>query len=300
MGSDLKRFYLRRTLRIFPLYYAVIALVWSQHGMMDVGGLLTFSYNIRAFFSQAHGGMMAHFWTLCVEEQFYLLFPLILMFTPRRFRIPVVSLLIVGSKAFQIHAHRSQMMPLARILLPYCGEDLLWGCLAGMIELKTRPGRREGTACFLAGLPIPGPRLEHAAASPAFARRSPRNCVVDAVRGRIRPWWSSGPGGASHAGSSGHCQLRPWPIWVGSATGFTPFTCRCFRATGSSRSPTAFSSPARGGELALTIGLAAASWRFFEGPINRLKDRWGSKAGTVENPSPQTDPRGPADATLSK
>jgi peptidoglycan/LPS O-acetylase OafA/YrhL len=28
------------------------------------------------------------------------------------------------------------------------------------------------------------------------------------------------------------------------------------------------------GELALTIALAALSWRFFEGPINRLKDRF--------------------------
>jgi peptidoglycan/LPS O-acetylase OafA/YrhL len=32
----------------------------------------------------------------------------------------------------------------------------------------------------------------------------------------------------------------------------------------------------------LTIGLSAASWRFFEGPINRLKDRVGTRTAAVE------------------
>ena len=37
--------------------------------------------------------------------------------------------------------------------------------------------------------------------------------------------------------------------------------------------PFSFLVPRAWGALGLTIGLAALSWRYFEGPINRLKDR---------------------------
>ncbi len=46
--------------------------------------------------------------------------------------------------------------------------------------------------------------------------------------------------------------------------------------------PYAFFIPRPWGELALTIAISAASWRFFEGPINRLKDREPSRMAAVE------------------
>ena len=153
VSADLRRFYVRRTLRIFPLYYAIVALVALAGREADFVGLWTFTYNMRAYFARNLSGEMGHFWTLCVEEQFYLIWPPILLLTPPRLRLAVVSALIAGSKAFQVHANQSLAMPWARVLLPYCGEGLLWGGLAGLIEMKTKPGRREGTACFLAGLP---------------------------------------------------------------------------------------------------------------------------------------------------
>ena len=58
--------------------------------------------------------------------------------------------LIAATIGFQTYAHYRMRLPTARILLPYCGEDLLWGCLAGMVELRTRRGRlvvRVGHPC---------------------------------------------------------------------------------------------------------------------------------------------------------
>jgi len=272
IGSDLKRFYIRRTLRIFPLYYAVIALVASTTGILDIGGLLTYTYNIRSYVFRNLSGTMGHFWTLCVEEQFYLLYPLILLFTPSRFRIAVVSALIVASKSFQIYASHYMFVPLSKILLPYCGEDLLWGCLAGLIDLRTRPGGREGTVCFLAGLPIlvlawnlhehrlPLPNSPQDFGSLSLYGIGCALVVFGAWRSRAR--WIIGP-------------LSMAPIaYLGKISyGLYALHMPILHCYWINEVPYGYLIPRPWGELALTIGMAAASWQFFEGPINRLKDR---------------------------
>src|SRR4051812_13549391 len=101
LRADLERFYIRRTLRIFPLYYAVVACLWLGGLLPGVWWYLTYLYNIRAFLDHAWGGPVGHFWSLCVEEQFYILYPLALLLTPPRSRAAMLGALLVGSKAFQ-------------------------------------------------------------------------------------------------------------------------------------------------------------------------------------------------------
>jgi peptidoglycan/LPS O-acetylase OafA/YrhL len=78
---SLRVFYARRALRIFPLFYLTLAVLWacnferSRHfGWM----LATYTYNIRIAF---HGFTQSfdHFWSLCVEEQFYLIWPAVVL-----------------------------------------------------------------------------------------------------------------------------------------------------------------------------------------------------------------------------
>lgn len=110
------RFYGRRTLRIFPLYYAYLggagavaclALYWGGDFRGDVG--------VRAFLAQwpwaaifmmdfVHAGanytetpLISHFWSLAVEEQFYLLWPLAIFLTPpEKLRSLLLGLTVAG------------------------------------------------------------------------------------------------------------------------------------------------------------------------------------------------------------
>jgi peptidoglycan/LPS O-acetylase OafA/YrhL len=81
-----RKFYARRMLRIFPLYYGVVftyivltpLLGIQWHGMNWV--LLFYLQNTNIAGPFYAFGILDHFWSLAVEEQFYLVWPLIVFF----------------------------------------------------------------------------------------------------------------------------------------------------------------------------------------------------------------------------
>ena len=103
-------FYARRFLRLFPVYYGYLlavafAIPTLHHAMRssmpDYGGgwgwYLAYVQNWKV----GHGAFdpyLGHFWSLAVEEQFYLLWPAMILFVPRRllahFFLGVVALAI--------------------------------------------------------------------------------------------------------------------------------------------------------------------------------------------------------------
>jgi peptidoglycan/LPS O-acetylase OafA/YrhL len=93
LGPYLRRFYWRRTLRIFPLYYgylAVVAAVFLFSGRpRDFGGaagwLFSYTYNFSRFRPDWEASpFFTHFWSLAVEEQFYLVWPFVVHALGRR------------------------------------------------------------------------------------------------------------------------------------------------------------------------------------------------------------------------
>lgn len=80
---SLSKFYLRRTMRIFPAYYAFLILsyildahagqVWSSTVLASA---LTYTVNYFNAFNSHPATSIAHAWSLAVEEQFYVLWPL--------------------------------------------------------------------------------------------------------------------------------------------------------------------------------------------------------------------------------
>jgi peptidoglycan/LPS O-acetylase OafA/YrhL len=152
-----RNFYARRTLRIFPLYYTVLALLFLvlplvtalpaplEDARRHQGWLWSYTAN---FFIAAKGSWaltyVSHFWSLAIEEHFYLLWPLV-VFTFRRETLERICLGVIGvALALRIALSLAGVSPLSISVLTPCRVDTL--CIGALIATVAR---REGGADFL-------------------------------------------------------------------------------------------------------------------------------------------------------
>ncbi|MBT3218016.1 MAG: acyltransferase [Proteobacteria bacterium] len=99
-GTVLWRFYARRFLRLFPLYYSTV-LIFAIMGVPNLRVHffyhLAYLTNWRMLLHPMYP--VGHFWSLGVEEQFYLLWPLFMLFLPRKAILPFIGLCL-GTAVF--------------------------------------------------------------------------------------------------------------------------------------------------------------------------------------------------------
>ncbi len=115
----LKNFYMRRVLRIWPLYFLVIAFSFGIYpflksliGMNNPLGSrilyqLTFlsNFDVINIAKNCYGNdaMSQDIrWSVAIEEQFYLFWPLLFVFLPKRFWLYLIISVIAGSVLFRI------------------------------------------------------------------------------------------------------------------------------------------------------------------------------------------------------
>lgn len=121
-----RKFYIRRALRIFPLYYGTLGvcflLTWPLHlHWGDMGWLLVFylqNLHPMKIMSYSPGPPIAlyHFWSLAVEEQFYLVWPAVIYLVRGKQRLFLlmlaasfgalllrIGLLACGASSFAMH-----------------------------------------------------------------------------------------------------------------------------------------------------------------------------------------------------
>ena len=97
-------FYMRRVLRIFPIYYltiAVICLADVQHARQSLGWMLTYTSNVQFSLAGQLLWSVGHFWTLSVEEQFYLVWPWVILGLPQRLLLRALGITVLICPLFQ-------------------------------------------------------------------------------------------------------------------------------------------------------------------------------------------------------
>jgi peptidoglycan/LPS O-acetylase OafA/YrhL len=92
-----RNFYIRRVLRIFPLYYGVLILMFvvlphfspdsERLRLLGQDAVWYWTYLVNVRIADAGWGRfpaLGHFWSLAVEEQFYLVWPVVVLLLSRR------------------------------------------------------------------------------------------------------------------------------------------------------------------------------------------------------------------------
>lgn len=135
-SSVLKKFYLRRTLRIFPIYYLTIfaLLIFSTSTATNLKSsffyFLTYTSNFYFFHHQTWDGMLSHLWSLAVEEQFYLIWPWIILFSNKKYLLHVIFIFIFIGILSQYLMRGIKMSP---ILTFTCFDSFGMGALLSWV-----------------------------------------------------------------------------------------------------------------------------------------------------------------------
>jgi peptidoglycan/LPS O-acetylase OafA/YrhL len=135
---SIRGFYGRRIARIFPAayFYILTLIALAAFGSLQVGWqpiavAATYMWNYTAFGASSAGAVLGHFWTLSLEEQFYLVWPgfLLLAGLRRARRIATVCVIIfpilrIGSYYF-CPGSRSEI----EMMFHTGADQILWGAL---------------------------------------------------------------------------------------------------------------------------------------------------------------------------
>lgn len=279
LGHRLKTFYIRRFLRIFPLYYMALFLFWllPAFGVHALGGrqfLLwnaLYLSNVKMYLDHQMMGGLSHLWSLAVEEHFYLIAPLlVLTFTIRRLNTLFIATWIVcaGFRVIFALYHDS----FGDKLSPFQFDCLTVGMAAAMIEaegsfvgLTRARAMQVGGWCAVALVATFAIGRMHFAGAALVDRCASQWLLSVAVAGLLLFLWN--------ASATPLARFFSWgPIaYLGKISyGLYIFHLPCLVLAAAllahyTRHGTAL--PA----LAATIALSMLSWHLYESPINNLK-----------------------------
>lgn len=153
---DIKNFFMRRALRILPLYYLSIgiAYLFGVFGVQKIPDAaiihgLTYTYNFVPV--QFNVGFLSHLWSLAVEEQFYLIWPfLFLLLVAKPWRLVLICIVATATCysvaiSFDWHSEIHKLYYVGRWFIP-AAYPIFIGCMfALMLQYSTSAKRILGT-----------------------------------------------------------------------------------------------------------------------------------------------------------
>jgi len=157
-------FLIRRTLRIFPAYYfylfLLLLLPYASRNVKD-NPVTFFLYlsNFHVYFTQEFGELTAHIWTLAVEEQFYLVWPWLILYTPTK-HLPKVfyGLFALGpiSRAifYALMDNPALEMTTIQVLTPTCLDGFGIGGLLAYQHVNGKTSNPVYKKIFVALIPV--------------------------------------------------------------------------------------------------------------------------------------------------
>jgi peptidoglycan/LPS O-acetylase OafA/YrhL len=298
-GSALRGFYIRRIFRLAPAFYAALLIL----AVLGIGGIASswpWHVTYLSNFYMATGGTESVLWTLAVEEQFYLLWPMVLLVTPKRWLVAVAIAMIAMSLVSKLVALAFGYW-LSFYLLSWQLDVLGAGCLLAILSFRN--GKRNQFEWFTARR-----RTIFAAAA------------VLAILLAVADWYIHRGGVSRFFLVNPLCAVFMAWLTLMSARGWTGWMGRIFN------SPILqyigrisygiylvhnwmpdivekFLGPLPKYQAApivavLTFGLCALSWRFFEQPLIRvgrqLSDALEARSSRAPLTRPAPEPSGPA------
>lgn len=138
------RFHARRYLRIFPVYFLVVGFaiaVGLPHARDAAAWHLSFSSNWYILNRCDWIGPFSPFWSLAVLEQFYLVWPSLLVCLPRRVVLPACAMLVATAVVWRGYCHVAELHGLFWLVHPLAGLDQLG--MGALLAAAQQPGRED-------------------------------------------------------------------------------------------------------------------------------------------------------------
>lgn len=154
---SLGKFWMRRILRIWPLFYVCVAIgflafPWikqltgqSSEEVANPWYYVTFLNNFDFIRHEADASILGVLWSIAIEEQFYLFWPLILYFIPVRHYWVPFAVIIAGSLVFRA-CYNNEMIYEYHTLS--CIGDMTTGAFAAWLFLQ-----RESFRLWISNVP---------------------------------------------------------------------------------------------------------------------------------------------------
>jgi peptidoglycan/LPS O-acetylase OafA/YrhL len=270
----LRNFYARRVLRIWPLYFTILLLTFillplagpAYKGLIEANcrPIIAYTLFVQNLFHSPCIGPVEVTWSLAIEEQFYLVWALFVVFLSNRVLTRLCVAVIVLSPLFRYLAFHSgwpdefvYRFTLTRL------DGLAAGCFLALVPLRLRYSvtmvLAGGVGLFLVL------RFQWMALIGSFALLCFSGVILMANRGRVVPTWA--PLGYIGKISYGLYLLHV-PVFDTAREFLHPH--------GVAQSVAVFAV-----DIGATIVVASVSWYLLESPILRWKHRFGSESPTA-------------------
>lgn len=135
-ATALKSYQIRRGLRILAPYYAALALAWIVRAPDMLAALPWYVFHLSNFHMAQLGHWPSgtnHFWSLSIQQQFYLIWPFVIWFLPRRLLVPAILLFtLIGPASRMSHDFFAPWVAWPQLLTWECFDYFGIGALFGL------------------------------------------------------------------------------------------------------------------------------------------------------------------------